>query len=123
MSLKSLLGRAESRSLVTSCCRPTAARRLAGTPRSITRGLATESSSSSSSSSSGSSSPGKWIFAGLGLVGAAAGGWVYSNAQSDKVLDKPEQVKNPSGPKKLDYQQVYNAVSELLEDENYDDGS
>src|SRR5690606_8913713 len=46
----------------------------------------------------------------------------YSSTPSPKLADAAvepkEKIKEP-----LDYQKVYNAIAELLEDDNYDDGS
>ncbi|CEQ42016.1 SPOSA6832_03787 [Sporobolomyces salmonicolor] len=72
-----------------------------------------------SSNQSSSSSNNKLLY---GLVGAGLlGGGAYWFTRPDP--DDARTVKDAASPKEVDYQKVYNAVAELLEDENYDDGS
>lgn len=76
------------------------------------RGLATEASSAGKGPN----------YALYGLIGAGALGAGYYFTQS-AGSDDPTKVKNAASPKKVDYQAVYNAIAEVLEAEDYDDGS
>jgi len=79
--------------------------------------------SNAAGSSSGGSSAG--LFAGLAAATAAAAGggyYLYSNGQLGLLNNKlatPTILK----PTKEDFQKVYNDIAELLEDNDYDDGS
>ncbi|GJN91269.1 hypothetical protein Rhopal_004288-T1 [Rhodotorula paludigena] len=71
-----------------------------------------------------SAAPGKGSNNGLifGLLGATAvGGGLYLYARPDP--NDARTVKDAASPKQVDYQAVYNAIAESLEDEKYDDGS
>ncbi|GAA5863982.1 hypothetical protein JCM1840_000657 [Sporobolomyces johnsonii] len=84
------------------------------------RAFATSSSPNESSSSSSSSKNTNTLL--YGLVGAGVlGAGAYWFTRPDP--DDPRTVKAAASPKEVDYQKVYNAVADLLEDENYDDGS
>jgi cytochrome c peroxidase len=44
--------------------------------------------------------------------------YLYTRDSSDN-----RNVKDAASPQQVDYQKVYNAIADILEDENYDDGS
>ncbi|OZJ01440.1 hypothetical protein BZG36_05620 [Bifiguratus adelaidae] len=96
-------------------------------PRMAVRGYATETSPS------GGSSKAVWI--GAALVGAGAGYYFYTSSQPSSVTESSGQKAHPIPPtsgtekttlekKGIDYQQVYNTIADMLEEnEDYDDGS
>ncbi|GAA5924321.1 hypothetical protein JCM3775_005658 [Rhodotorula graminis] len=58
----------------------------------------------------------------FGLLGVGVvGGGLYLYARPDS--DDARTVKDAASTKEVDYQKVYNAIAESLEDEKYDDGS
>ncbi|CAG8590201.1 9792_t:CDS:2 [Ambispora gerdemannii] len=61
-----------------------------------------------------------WIAA--GLVGAGAGYYIFSTQQ---IIQKVEPLAEATPPpkKEIDYQSVYNQIADILEDNDYDDGS
>ncbi|BGP17066.1 hypothetical protein JCM10213_000296 [Rhodosporidiobolus nylandii] len=74
---------------------------------------------SSSSSSTASSGNNNLLYGALGAT--VVGGGLYWFTRPDP--DDPRTVKDAASPKEVDYQKVYNAIAESLDDENYDDGS
>lgn len=89
---------------------------------------------SGTSASQGGGSSSGWIWAGVAALAAGAGGYYALNqkpevkaavtpSKSAPKQSDPTEVKNPAGPKKVDYQAVYNDIAELLDAEDYDDGS
>lgn len=60
-----------------------------------------------------------------GLLGAGVlGGGAYYVSQRDPTADEdPRKIRDAASPKEVDYQKVYNAVAEVLEQDDYDDGS
>lgn len=56
-----------------------------------------------------------------GIAAALLGGGAYY-AFGDSATD-PTKVKVAASPQQVDYQAVYNAIAEVLESEDYDDGS
>jgi len=67
-------------------------------------------------------STGVWLV-GLAALGAA-GGYYYFNTTQD-VKAKPAAVKEEKSldKKPINYEEVYNAIADILEDNDYDDGS
>ena len=59
-----------------------------------------------------------WIGA-IGLIGAGAGYYLYSS-NTGGIL---EQTKAPEKQKTIDYQKIYNQIADVLEDNDWDDGS
>lgn len=71
------------------------------------------------------------------MAAGAGGYYALSNSSEHKPTTVDEAVKSqhklhkdepipanaPAGPKKVDYQAVYNDIAELLDAEDYDDGS
>ncbi|GAA5914431.1 peroxidase [Sporobolomyces salmoneus] len=84
------------------------------------RYLATSPGSASSSSGGGSNNA--FLY---GLLGAGAlGGGAYYFTQRNPTADEdPRTVHDAASPKEVDYQKVYNAIADVLEEEGYDDGS
>ncbi|KAK4054353.1 heme peroxidase [Microbotryomycetes sp. JL221] len=83
---------------------------------SARRGYASGQAAASSSGGGGNG-----LLYGL-LAAAAVGGGAYYLTGSSTSTD-PTKVKNAAPTSKVDYQKVYNAIAERLENENYDDGS
>jgi cytochrome c peroxidase len=65
----------------------------------------------------GGSSGFLWLGA-LGLIGAGAGYYFYTS--NGGTLEKTQV---PEKPKTIDYQKVYNQIADILEDNDWDDGS
>ncbi|KAG2175374.1 hypothetical protein INT43_001021 [Umbelopsis isabellina] len=61
------------------------------------------------------------VFLGLAALGAAGGYYYYSTTQDVKVGAKTTEKSLDKKP--IDYQEVYNAIADILEDNDYDDGS
>ncbi|CAG8766174.1 4982_t:CDS:1, partial [Acaulospora morrowiae] len=61
---------------------------------------------------------GMLLLIGAALIGGGAGYYFYAN-DTAKVTEKDEKVVK----KGLDYQSVYNQIADILEDNDYDDGS
>ncbi|KAI9253479.1 heme peroxidase [Phascolomyces articulosus] len=59
---------------------------------------------------------GTLLFLGLAALGGAGGYYYHTSTQSVKTA-------SPASPKGVDYSQVYKDIAELLEDDDYDDGS
>jgi cytochrome c peroxidase len=59
------------------------------------------------------------LWVGLGLAAAGGAGYYVYSTSSSAADVKPTVFV----PTKEDYQKVYNDVAELLEDNDYDDGS
>lgn len=57
-----------------------------------------------------------------GLLGAGVlGGGAYYVSQRDPTADEdPRKIRDAASPKEVDYQKVYNAVAEVLEQDDYD---
>ncbi|ESK84513.1 cytochrome c peroxidase [Moniliophthora roreri MCA 2997] len=85
--------------------------------------------SAETSSGSGSTPPppksNTALFIGLGAIVAAAGGYYVFSSDSDAVKYgvQAAKVKANFVPTKEDYQKVYNRITELLDNNDYDDGS
>lgn len=77
------------------------------------RGYASDSTTSSSSGL-------YWAIVG---VAAGAGGYYFYQNGGLASLGKADMSSKPFSPTKEDYQKVYNAVAERLENDEYDDGS
>ncbi|KAG8803001.1 heme peroxidase [Serendipita sp. 405] len=135
MSLRSLLpvlrGNCSSRTFSTASRNVARSSQVANvsSARASSKTFARPSSRfySTEGNASKGSNTGLWL--GLGaLIAAGAGYYVYSNPQTaETVLRSGEQsVKSAAGftPKKDDYQKVYNAIADLLDEAgDYDDGS
>jgi len=80
------------------------------------------SSSSSNGSSSSSSSKNKATPYALGLLGGLGGlgGYLGLSSEKDPKTTQEGMLKKGS---EVDYQQVYNAVADVLDADDYDDGS
>lgn len=59
-----------------------------------------------------------WLGA-IGLIGAGAGYYFYSTS-NDSTLDK---TRVPEKTKTIDYQKIYYQIADILEDNDWDDGS
>lgn len=57
-----------------------------------------------------------------GLVGAGLlGGGAYYVSQRNPTADQdPRKIVDAASPKEVDYQKVYNAIADVLEEEGYD---
>ncbi|PKC71891.1 heme peroxidase [Rhizophagus irregularis] len=73
---------------------------------------------SSGGDSSGGSSGMLWLGA-AGLLGAGVGYYFYST-NNGAILEKTQV---PIKPKTIDYQKIYNQIADILEDNDWDDGS
>ncbi|BGP00316.1 heme peroxidase [Rhodotorula toruloides] len=83
---------------------------------SARRAFASEASSAPKGNSGGSNNG---LLFGLLGAGALGGGlYLYTRDSSDN-----RNVKDAASPQQVDYQKVYNAIADILEDEKYDDGS
>ncbi|SCV69979.1 BQ2448_1373 [Microbotryum intermedium] len=60
------------------------------------------------------------LFALLGAAALGGGAYYALRGQSDS---DPTKVKDAASPQKVDYQKVYDAIAQVLEAEDYDDGS
>lgn len=81
------------------------------------RFLATTPGQSGQSSSGGSSNAFLYGLLGAGVLGGGA----YYVSQRDPTADEdPRKIRDAASPKEVDYQKVYNAVAEVLEQEDYD---
>lgn len=69
-------------------------------------------------SSGGGSSGIIWLGA-VGLIGAGVGYYFYSTGNGG-ILEKTQV---PEKPKTIDYQKIYNQIADILEDNDWDDGS
>ncbi|GAA5824518.1 hypothetical protein JCM11251_000456 [Rhodosporidiobolus azoricus] len=75
--------------------------------------------SSSSSSTSGGSSNNTLLFGAAGAAVVGGGLWYFTRPDPNDA----RTVKDAASPKEVDYQAVYNKIAEILDDEDYDDGS
>ncbi|CAG8507340.1 9255_t:CDS:2 [Ambispora leptoticha] len=69
---------------------------------------------------SGGGGGSKLIWIAAGLIGAGAGYYIFSTQQT---VQKVDPVATPPPKKEIDYQNVYNQIADILEDNDYDDGS
>ncbi|KAM0748783.1 cytochrome c peroxidase Ccp1 [Meredithblackwellia eburnea MCA 4105] len=100
------------RNILRTAAAPAALRRpLVQQHALLKKGYATEAPKSGGSNT--------LLFALLG-AGLLGGGAYYAFAKDE--FD-PYKQKDAASPKKVDYQKVYNAIAEILEAEDYDDGS
>ncbi|KAI9322882.1 heme peroxidase [Dichotomocladium elegans] len=60
------------------------------------------------------------LFLGLAALGGAGGYYYYNSQQEVKVVDKVETAEKS---KSVDYYKVYKDIADILEDNDYDDGS
>ncbi|GAA6064448.1 hypothetical protein JCM10212_000147 [Sporobolomyces blumeae] len=97
--------------------------RSSSSRHALLRTFATQSSGGSSSSSSSSGGSSNAFLYGLLGAGALGGGAYYYSRQNPTYDQDPRKVVDAASPKQVDYQKVYNAIAEILEDEKYDDGS
>ncbi|GAA6005528.1 hypothetical protein JCM11491_003674 [Sporobolomyces phaffii] len=59
-----------------------------------------------------------------GLLGAGAlGGGAYYLTRDPTADEDPRKIRDAASPKEVDYQKVYNAIADVLEEDGYDDGS
>ena len=100
---------------------------LRSTPRLASRTAFASSARSSSrrylATAPGSSQAGGSSNAFLyGLLGAGAlGGGAYYLSQRNPTADQdPRKIVDAASPKEVDYQKVYNAIADVLEEEGYD---
>ncbi|KAF9432957.1 heme peroxidase [Entomortierella beljakovae] len=108
-----------SRILLRSSTLTAVARRAAFVSAAAPRVTTSRTFASQAQSSGGGGGGSGIIYA---LIGAGAGAAGYHFYAADAALPQVAPVA-ATGKQPLDYQKVYNAIAELLEDENYDDGS
>jgi len=63
------------------------------------------------------------LYAGVAAVASGVGYYLYANGQLGALSSKEARPPTVFAPTKEDYQRVYNDVAEILEDNDYDDGS
>jgi cytochrome c peroxidase len=63
------------------------------------------------------------LYAGIAAVASGVGYYLYANGQLGALSSKGARSQTVFIPTKEDYQKVYNDVAEILEDNDYDDGS
>ncbi|KAI8575552.1 hypothetical protein K450DRAFT_261206 [Umbelopsis ramanniana AG] len=63
------------------------------------------------------------LFLGLAALGAAGGYYYYSTTQDVKTKPAAAKETKSLDTKPLDYEEVYQAIADILEDNDYDDGS
>ncbi|EGF82871.1 hypothetical protein BATDEDRAFT_9339 [Batrachochytrium dendrobatidis JAM81] len=80
------------------------------------RALTTQSSDTKGSSSSGGSNGSSFMWLALGGLVAGSGYYYYTTQDGCAISSKFAQ-------KPLDYQAVYNAIAEVMDENDYDDGS
>lgn len=78
------------------------------------------SRSYASSASSSPSGPNYALYAALAAVGL---GGAYYGLSAASSSDDATKVKDAASPAEVNYQEVYNAIAAVLEDNDYDDGS
>ncbi|GBC07894.1 hypothetical protein RclHR1_07760009 [Rhizophagus clarus] len=84
----------------------------------LKRAYSTEQTEQKAGGGGGGGSGILWLGA-LGLIGAGAGYYFYST-NNGGTLGKTQV---PEKPKTIDYQKVYNQIADILEDNDWDDGS
>lgn len=120
MSLSALrpLARSALRSTLASAPRAAAPRVACSYSRQqshSSRGYASAAEPSPSSSG-----PNYALFAALAAVGL---GGAYYALSGQTATDDATKIKDAASPKEVNYQEVYNAIAAILEDNDYDDGS